>query len=79
MILYGKSTEQLAQYRAIVVDLIQLSVNPDGDIRDGSRTTAETVDFLCDLLSAVKSAQDFAKSEAERALEASTPHLAAVS
>lgn len=79
MSFYGKSIEQLAQYRAILLDLIQISVEAYGDARDESKASAETVDFLCDLLSSVKSAQEFAKSEAEKALETSTPHLAVVS
>ena len=79
MSFYGKSIEQLAQYRAIVLDLIQISVEAYGDARDESKASAETVDFLCDLLSSVKSAQEFAKSEAEKALEASMPQLSVVS
>jgi len=79
MTFYDKSVEQLAQYRTIVLDLIQISVDAYGEIRDSSKASAETVDFLCDLLSSVKSAQEFAKSEAEKALEASMPQLSVVS
>ncbi len=83
MTFYDKNLEQLAQYRTIVLDLIQISVDAYGDIRDSSKASAETVDFLCELLSDVKSAQRCAvreeKSEAEKALEASMPQLTAVS
>jgi|ETNmetMinimDraft_21_1059911.scaffolds.fasta_scaffold00539_16 hypothetical protein len=83
MTFYDKSVEQLAQYRAIVLNLIQRSVNANGDILDGSNATPETIDFLCELLNDVKTAQGYAvrqeKSEAEKALETSTPHLAVVS
>lgn len=83
MTFYDKSVEQLAQYRAILLSLLQRSVNANGDIRDGSNATAETIDFLCELLSDVKYAQGHAarqeKSEAEEVLEASMPQLSVVS